>query len=79
MSAGFHGKSIEEIVDLRFKEWEIRKAREREEREALQKAASENKADVTAPKPAQIAAAHEFHLPPAVKNVISKVKQHLHW
>jgi hypothetical protein len=68
MSHGFHGKSIEEIVDLRFKEYEIRQAREREQLAALHKAQAENKQDVTAPKAEK---------PPHV-SVVAKVLHKLH-
>ena len=72
MSHGlFHGKSIEEIVELRFKEYEIRKQREREELEALKKAHSENKADITAPQAVQPA-------PAPAHPVLNKIKHALH-
>ena len=50
MSEGFHGKSIEEIVDIKCKLYYARQELERKEREAREKALEENKADVTAPK-----------------------------
>ena len=72
MSEGFHGKSIEEIVDLRFKEYEMRKAREKRELEEARAAAQarlkENKQDVTAPKAEK---------PPHV-SVVAKVLHKLH-
>lgn len=71
MSHGFHGKSIEEIVDLRFKEYEIRQAREREELEALRKAREENKKDVTAPKKADAPKSAQV-------SVLAKWKHKLH-
>ncbi|MEZ0223270.1 MAG: hypothetical protein ACAH83_01860 [Alphaproteobacteria bacterium] len=50
MSEGFHGKSIEEIVDIKCKLYYARQDQERKDREAREKALAENKADVTAPK-----------------------------
>ena len=73
MSHGiFHGKSIEEIVEIRWKEYEMRKAKEREERAALLKAHAENKADLTAPKAVQPAPAAHAH------PVLGKIKHVFH-
>jgi hypothetical protein len=55
-----HGKSTQEIVDLRFKEWEIRQRKEADERAALAAKMQENKRDIiTAPISAP-AAAHSI-------------------
>ncbi len=61
MSHGiFHGKSIEEIVDIRVKEYEMRKLKEREELETLRRQQAENKADITAPHTPAPAPQHSF-------------------
>ena len=58
---GFHGKSIEEVVDLRFKEYEMRQRKEKEERDALTKAREDNKADLTAKPAAAAPAPVQYH------------------
>lgn len=70
MSTGFHGRSIEEIVELRFKEYEIRKQKEREDRDALIAAREQNKADLTAPKPATQPAPHAHPILDKIKHVL---------
>jgi hypothetical protein len=72
-SERFHGKTIEEIVEIRFKEWEIRQAKEREEREALKRAIEANKADITQPaQPPAAAPAPNHPTFVAVKNWLHK-------
>ena len=46
------GKSTEQILDLIFKEREIRAAKEREDRAEAARKLAENKAEITAKKPA---------------------------
>lgn len=46
------GKSREQIIELHFKEWELRQAKEREDRLAAEAKLAQNKADVTEKKPA---------------------------
>ncbi|HYD19373.1 MAG TPA: hypothetical protein VEF76_12930 [Patescibacteria group bacterium] len=72
------GKSVEQIIDLMFKEKEIREAKEREDRrqaaaEQLQKA----KAEVTEKKPAAISASPVTE-PHGLNKVIQQVRKSLH-
>jgi hypothetical protein len=70
MSEGFHGKSIEEIVDIKCKLYYARQEQERKDLEAREKALAENKADVTAPK--------KTEAPKANVSIIAKWKHKLH-
>lgn len=73
MTTGFHGKSLEEIVDIKCKEYFMRKDKERREREELRLAReaelAANKQDVT--KPAEKTA-------PKVEPFLQKWKHKLH-
>lgn len=67
------GKSREEIVELRFKEWELRQAREREEREEAAKKLAENKGDVTAKKEPPAPKPHAAPHFPDLKKLLGKL------
>lgn len=74
------GKSIEEIVDLRFKEYEIRKRKEAEDRAALEAKLKENKTEMTSPKkeePKKVELATVSHTT-AFGRAVTKLRHALH-
>lgn len=73
------GKSVEQIVDIRFKEAEIRAAKEAEDRAELARKLAENKKDLVTPakdEPKKVELATVPH-PTGIGRLVSKVRQKL--
>ena len=74
------GKSQQQIIDMIFKEKEIREAKEREDRRDAAEKLAKNKADVTMPKaqePKKAELATVPH-PTAIGRAITKLRNTLH-
>ncbi len=69
------GKSVEQILDIMFKEKEIREAKEREDRRAREAALQAVKAEVTEKKPAVTATPAPAS---GFNRVIQQVRKSLH-
>lgn len=76
------GKTTEQIVDMRFKEYEIRQAKEREERMAREAELQANKKEITAPvakeEPKAKAELATVPHPSAIGRAIAKLRNTLH-
>lgn len=70
------GKSVEQIIDIMFKEKEIREAKEREDRAERERALQATKAEVTEKKP--VVAASPAPAASGFNRVIQKVRNSLH-
>ncbi|MDF3025471.1 MAG: hypothetical protein K0R10_2832 [Alphaproteobacteria bacterium] len=70
------GKSVEQIIDIMFKEKEIREAKEREDRRAQAEALEKAKAEITEKKPAVTAA--PAPAASGFNRVIQQVRKSLH-
>jgi hypothetical protein len=70
------GKSVEQIIDIMFKEKEIREAKEREDRAERERALLATKAEVTEKKP--VVAASAAPAASGFNRVIQKVRNSLH-